>query len=441
VPLAALLVLLPATLAAEPEHLTVDAALARLDAANPSLARASAQVTEARAASLQALSGILPTVTGTGSYVRNNAEVTLDLSPLFDALSQMTGQPVEGADGPIVLQPLDAVSGTATVRVPLIAPSAWVGIGAARHAVAAAGATEQALQESLRGTALQAFWAEAAAEGFVGAREASAERARTLATSAARAADIGTATRLGLLQAQTEVARREGDVLQARAALLKARIAVGALLGTDGPVVVELPPPPEAPAAGAPGLDADALVAGAYTHRAEVSAAEEQGAAARGQLTAAKLGVLPTVSGGFSAFASTVAYSTGDKTGWRASLDLTWPLVQGGLRQATVNRAGGVLAESEAALEATRLQVAQQVRTAVADLDVAVERRDLATRQRALAEEAARVAQRSFDEGVLDSAGVLDALDRLDLARVSELDATTRVGIADAALRAATGRW
>ena len=51
------------------------------------------------------------------------------------------------------------------------------------------------------------------------------------------------------------------------------------------------------------------------------------------------------------------------------------------------------------------------------------------------------MAQRSFDEGAADLRSVLDALDRLDVARASEIDAKARVGIADAALHAAMGRW
>ena len=84
-----LLVLFAASaLAAEPVHLSVDEAIARLEAQNPSVRRADAAVDGADAANLAALSAILPTLVGTGSYTRNNAEVTLDLGQLFDALAE-----------------------------------------------------------------------------------------------------------------------------------------------------------------------------------------------------------------------------------------------------------------------------------------------------------------------------------------------------------------
>ena len=78
---------------------------------------------------------------------------------------------------------------------------------------------------------------------------------------------------------------------------------------------------------------------------------------------------------------------------------------------------------------------------AAADLESATARVEVTGRQRALAEEAAKVAQRSYENGTVDARDVLDALDRLDLARNSEVDARARLGMADAALRAATGKW
>lgn len=433
-----LLVLFAASaLAAEPVHLSVDEAISRLEAQNPSVRRADAAVDGADAANLAALSAILPTLVGTGSYTRNNAEVTLDLGQLFDALAAMSGQPPSAdAPGVITLQPLDAFSGAAALKVPLVSASAWAGISAAHHGQDAAQASAEATRSSLRGSAMQAFWMEAAAESMVGAQAASVERARALAESAERALNAGTATRLSVLQASTDLARREGDLLSGQASLEKARLAVGALLGEDGPVAVDLPAP--APHASA---DADALVQDALTHRGEVIAARAQVDAAHQSLLSSRLSYVPSLSGSFSAFASSEAYSTGEKTGWKASLDLSVPLVMGGARAASTSKASATVSDAEAALSAVQLSVAQQVRNAVTDLDVSAKRLEVAGRQLALAEEGARVAQHSFEEGLVDQATVLDALDRLDMARASQIDASARAGMASAALSAAVGRW
>jgi outer membrane protein TolC len=433
------LLLLASAFAAEPAHLTLDAALGALDAHNPTLARAEAAVRAARGADLVALSGALPTLSVGGNYTRNNEEVSFDLSELFDALgtfAALAGKEAPEAPDAMVLQPLEAWTGSASVRVPILAPGSWASAVAGTHSVKAAAASEEATRASLRGAAVQGIWGEASAESVVAAQEATVERAKKLVTTAEKALSAGTGTRLGLLQAQTDLARREGDLLTARAALAKARLNVGGLLGQDGPVAVDLPAAPVAPAE-----DEDGLVAEALRARGEVRAAAEAVEAARGQVLVVQLGAAPTVSGTFTGMASTEPFITGEDTSWKATVDLSWPLLQGGLRAGNEAKARAALADAEAALAAAKLQVSQQVRTAAADLGVAAARVEVTGRQRALAEEAAGVAQRGFEEGINDTGPVLDALDRLDLARVAEIDAKARLGMADAALRTATGRW
>lgn len=433
------LLTLSMSLAAEPVHLSVDDALAELEAHNPTLARARAQAQGARGATLVALSGTLPSLSASGNYTRNNEEVELDLGELFDVLAvvaEMQGKEPPEAPDAMVMQPLEAFSGALSVRVPLLVPQSWAQTAAAARGERAADASLEASLSSARATALQAFWSAGAAEAFVEAQDASVGRARALVQSAEAALAAGTSTRLALLQAQTELARREGDALQARASLEKARIAVGAALGKTEPVIVDLPgtPPATEPTE-------DAALSEAWAHRGEVRAAALQLESARAQLTAVYLGAAPTLSGSFSAFASSEPYVTGENTGWKGTVDLTWPLLQGGARAGSEIKARAAVADAEAALDGARVLVAQQVRSANADVRVAAARLEVAGRQRALAEEGARVAQRSFDEGLVDSATVLDALDRLDLARAAEIDARARLGMADAALRAALGRW
>ncbi len=434
-----LCLLLAHAFAAEPAHLSLDAALAELDAHNPSIARAEAGIASAKGTQLVTTAGTLPTLSVGGGYVRNNEEVKFDLTELFDTLGEfaaMAGKDVPEAPDAMVLQPLDAWTGSASVRVPLLVPSTWASIAATGHAVKAASANAEATRDTLHGAAVQGVWGEASAESFVSAQEGSVERAKKLVSTAEKALASGTGTRLGLLQAQTDLARREGDLLTARAALTKARLSVGALLGEDGPVAVDLPPAPNVATA-----DEDGLVAQALKARGEVRAAGEQLEAAREQVLAVQLGAAPTVSGSFTGMASTQPFTTGETTAWKATVDLSWPILQGGLRAGNEQKARAAVADAEASLSAAKLQVSQQVRSAATDLGVAAERVEVTGRQRALAEEAAGVAQRGFENGVNDVSTVLDALDRLDLARASEIDARSRLGMADAALRAATGRW
>lgn len=216
----------------------------------------------------------------------------------------------------------------------------------------------------------------------------------------------------------------------------KARIAAGVVIGLDEPVIIDLPAQ-VAP----PDTDLDTLLGLAHGQRAELQAARAAVEATGAQVRAAQLGLAPNLSAGLATFAATEPYPTGKDTGWRGTLDLSWPLVTGGLRAGQTAKARAAVADAEANLRQLELQVTQQLRAAVADQDIARARLDLATRQRFFAEEAARVAERSYQEGELDLAGALESADRLDLARMAELDARARLGIESAALGAAAGRW
>jgi outer membrane protein TolC len=150
--------------------------------------------------------------------------------------------------------------------------------------------------------------------------------------------------------------------------------------------------------------------------------------------------LLPQLSASGSAFASDVAYPTGETEGWRASLDLAWPLYDGGLRGGKRREAEARRAQAAAAAEAQRLAVLQEVRDAARDLAVARERLRLAEQQRALATDAQGTAQRSFEAGLASSLDVLDANDRRYVADVGLAEARARLATARAALDRAVGR-
>lgn len=422
--------LLPLTAhAAEPAHLSLDEALARLDAQSPALAAAAARADEVRAVRTQALAGVLPTLTATGGYTRNNAEVELDLSALADLMelaSQLSGQEVDAGamPGKVTLQPLQSVNGAVALRVPLLNVAGWAQIGATRHAVVGAEQGQDAARLGLQAQLLSAALTAGAAESWVGVAEASAERSRRFAATTHKLVDAGVGPPLAALQADAEVVRHDQDLLSARAAREKARLAVGVLLGEEGPVVVELSP----------------VEVGAPADRPELRAAREQVESAEQGLAAARAAALPYVSGSFAASASDVEFPTGDKTAWKATVDLTWPLVAGGQRMGRIDQAAAQLAQARASEAATRLSLGQEAVNAQADLDVAEARLELARAQVSLAERAAALAEQGYGAGTVSVTDLLDASDRLDRARFGLVDAEARVAMASVALRRAQGQ-
>src|SRR5574342_700099 len=116
----------------------------------------------------------------------------------------------------------------------------------------------------------------------------------------------------------------------------------------------------------------------------------------------------PQLSASGSIFAADVPYPTGQKDGWRVTVDLAWPLYDGGYRYGRARQAEAALSGAESARALERLQVGEEVQNAVRDVAVARERVRLGERQQEAAAEAAASARRSFGAGVAGSIEVLD---------------------------------
>ncbi|BDG10551.1 TolC family protein [Anaeromyxobacter paludicola] len=430
--LPALLALLAA---AEPPALPLEEALRSLEAGNLTLAQARDRAREVEAARGLARAPLLPALTASGSYVRNSDAAEVPIGELFARTLPAGAALPAGLPARLVIQPGEAWSAAAALRVPLAAPSQWAELSAASAQARASAAGAETARQELRTALVATGWSADASEQVALAAERALATARTHAESARRARAAGTGTPLAVLQAETEAVRRESELTRARAEVERLRLALGVLLGREGPVRIAMGEPP----AGA-GPDRAALREEALGRRPEVRAARATAEAARAGVTAARLRWLPTLSASGTAFASDVAYPTGKKDGWRASLDLSWALFDGGAREASSARARAAAEEAEAAERQAALEVAQQVADAARDREVARERLALAERERALAQETLATAERAFAGGAASALDLLDASDRLYQADAGLAQARARLGAAGAALDRAVGR-
>ena len=411
-------------------ELSLEDALRELDRQSLTLAQARARVEEAAGVTRQALSTALPTLTAAGSYTRNSDQARAPIGQLFRQLN-----PAAPAPADLVIQPLEVFVASGSLRVPIVAPSAWADVSAARSSERAAGDSARAVSLQVRAALVQAAWSAAGAEEAVAATERAVASADEQAGLAQRALAAGTGVPLSVLQARTEAVKRRSDLARAVADLGRARLAVGVLLGRAEPVRIPLAPS-RAPEA----LDAGALAEEAVGRRPEIRAAASQLEAAGRQLTSARLRLVPQLSASATAFAQDSPLPTGKSDGWKLTVDLTWPLYDGGFRYGRARQAEGAIAEARAVAEAQRIEVVQQVADAARDVGVAFERLRLAEDQVRLASEAAATARRGFAAGVSSSLDVLDANDRLYQSEVGLADAHARLGIAMAALDRASGR-
>ncbi len=414
-----------------PRTLTLQQALEELDARSLTVAQARARADEARAIVRQANAALVPSLVAGGSYYRNSAEAKIALGQLFALLHL----PESGIPAETIIQPIQALTATGSLRVPLFAGNAYSDIAAARKAAGAAEISVDSARLQVRAALQNAGWSSQAAEEVVKASERAVKNARDLAESAARALEAGTGAPLAKQQSETELVRREADLVRAKAELDRSRLILGVLLGRAELVRVQMPElsAPES-------VSAEDLVQEGLSRRPEIKAQQLASEAADRRVDSAFWKVAPTLSAGLSAFASSVPFPTGDNLGWQASVNLSWALYDGGFRYGQQRQAEAQVAANRAALDAQRVDVEQQARDAARDLEVAKERLRLVVRQQQLASEAAATARRSYEAGLASYLEVVDANDQIYLSDIALADARARLGAALVAVEKASAK-
>lgn len=418
------------------ETLSLGEALRRFRADAPTEQQLAGRVAEAKAVVRLASAAALPIVAGQGGFTRNSDEVIFSFSQIFATIQDLVPFPIDSSGIPqdVVTQPLQQWNVGASVTVPLVQPTAWADIGAAKKAALATEGGTEAVRQQAEGGLVKAAWLSRAAEEVLAASDHAVASARSHRESAQRKYDAGTGTELEVLQASTELTRRESERLQAVANLDKTRRAMGALLGVTGPVRVQVSDNLD----GAPSADAAATTA--MASRPDVHAAEATVEAAQRSASSAWLRNLPTVAGTASVFGSDVAYASGDKTGWKLGLTATWVLYDGGARYGLLDKAHAQEMQAEGSVRQLTIDADRQARDAVAAVDVAVARLALANQAVETAARAEATAGRLYEAGLLSSLDALDAQQvRLDV-EVARAGAIAQVGVARADLAIATGQ-
>jgi outer membrane protein TolC len=412
--------------------LTLQDALSDLDRQNLTLAQVRERAREASAVVFQATSPLVPTVTASGTYLRNSDDFKIVLPP---TLGPGVGLPPGG----VTIQPLEQLSGTLAVRLPLVVPTAWFDRSQALGAARAAGAAAEATRLQVRAGFAQAAYAAIASEEVVVAAERALADAAELTRSAERRVAAGTSAPLDVLKARTEEVSRRSDLVRARADVDRARLSLGVLLGRDGRVRVTTPEVSAAPAEERNAAEEE-LGREALARRPETALQRAQVEAAEAGVRAAWARLAPQLSVSGAAFASDIAYPTGKYDGWRVTLDVSWAIWDGGLQLGKRRQAEAQAAAARAAAEAERLAIVEEVHDGARDLAVAREQLELAGQRRGLAAETAASARRSFEAGVASSLDVIDANDRLFTADVNLAAARARLAQAAIALDRALGR-
>lgn len=435
----ALLVAQPAPSA---KILTLDDALREAQARNLDLQAARARLDQARTLGWKAWSQQLPQITAGATWTHNSAEAAISLPTQYEVLDNgpaatpryVTGNPLQSVDA--TLQARDQLGAQVQATVPLIAPSLWFGISAARAGEKASEqGTEAARREILFGVAQLYF-------GAVGGRFAAQITERQLAVALDHEKDArvrfeaGTAPKVALLRAEIDRAKAEQDLKSARAGYDSSRSALATMLGRDGADFdVETPPEPAAPP------PEGELEDGAARDRPDVQATETAVTVAERTRGTIWGRYLPSL-GAFGRYQwANIAGFTGRETAWAVGLALNWTLFDGSLREAELTENGAKVAEAEANLRSARLKARDEVRRARLELETAAANRQKARETVDLARENQRLVDVNYKAGAATYLESSDANAQLTTAELASVTEQLKAQLAELKLLKAAGRF
>lgn len=452
------LLLASAGLAHADRTLTIDEAISLARAHNRDLRAARERIAIANAGVEQARAALMPTVVLQGKYTHNYKEVDFDVGALLaptlglaDAIRTTTDNAAQAAaiaavedqtraafvgQPPVVIQKQEELDGVVSATVPVIAPSTYFALSAAKRSRDATEATYQVSEANVLVAVAQAYFAAGGTDELVVARrDAVTVATETFDVAKARvAAEL--ANQVESTRAETALVRAQQDLAEAENTRAAAYRALATLLGTKEPIAVHgadaLPAEPGA---------VDALVSDARAHRPELTAEHATIAAAEASERASVWRWSPTLSAFGNLRLQNYAGFSGDKYAWAIGLELDWMVFDGGVRDAQRHVAEAQRREAEARLELVADSVSDDVANAHGSL--ATKRKGVGSAQRAveLARETLRLVRAQYEAGTAKQLDVLQAQDVLVSAEVGLAQAHFDVELADLQLRRAAGAF
>ncbi|HET9625359.1 MAG TPA: TolC family protein [Kofleriaceae bacterium] len=451
-------VLASASLAQADRVLSLDEALSIARSHNRDLRSARERVVIAHEGIAQAQAALLPQVSVEGRYTHNYKEVPFDFNTLLNPTFDLESSIIASSTNPnevaavtaardatkaafakfpvVVIQKQEQLDGTANASVPLIAPSLWYDVTAARRNYDAGEAQYQVTESQVLLAVAQAYFAAAGTDELVLARQDAVKVATETFDVAKARVSAELANQVESTRAETALVRARQDLSEAENARGAAYRALVTAIGIKEAITVQAVNqlPAEAGAL-------DTLEGEARTRRPELSAEHANIEAADASAKAGAWGWSPTLSAFGRAALSNYAGFSGDKYSWAVGVNLDWIVYDGGARDVRRRIAQAEKRAAEVRLEALADNVNDEVANAHSSLDT--KRKGVGAAQRAveLARETLRLIRAQYEAGTAKQLDVLEAQDGLVAAEVNLAQAHFDVALADLQLKRASGAF
>jgi len=443
----------PAPEAASPTRplLTLKDALELARRQNLDLKQVNARIDEARQLSWKAWSNYLPQIALSGTYTRNETQVDFPFTTGYYVTSctvqgpncppppagTPTGTPYDVANQPSsqIVEPVQVLNqGQAQLAVnqAIIAPTAWSGIANAYTQQRVTNLNSDQQKRDLLFSVAQLYYSLASLRQLALVQERQLELTRERERDARVRYNAGTTAKVGLLRAEIDRAQAEEDLKRAQIDYRKAKVSLATALARDDDFEVENPTSPKAP-------EGKNLAEQAMDLRPDVKAAEENLHLAEGQRTQAFMQYLPNIGAFFKVLYSNVTIFTGQTYVWQAGLGLTWNILDGGLREATIREADARIAETRAARDSLDLHTAENVKQFQLDLEAAIANRAKAQERTDFARENAKLVDVAYKAGASTYLESTDSIQTLRQAEVTLVAESLNVDLATLRLLNAAG--
>jgi outer membrane protein TolC len=409
----ALLLSLLLAIPAADQKLSLEEAVQRALQRSPNVEVAQQEIQRAEGLLREVRSGSFPTLYGNGVYTRLDA----------DRVSS-TGA---------VLIPKNQLQGNLALSLPLLAPQRWVQWAHAGENVEVARFSAEEVRRSVAVATARAYLAVFTQHRLVAINELSVANARDHLEFARARFEAGSGNRLDVVRAGQETATAASQVSNAQLGLSRAKEALGVLVADEGPIdtleQVPLPAPPTP----------EAALQEAQAQRRDVKAAARRLTAARNVLHDSYADYLPLLTANVSPFVQSTATLTSPTSGWQASLVLSIPFYDGGLRYGQQQERSALAAEARSQLDGLLRQARSEVRIAFEAVQRADEAVVSAQEASRLSREAMEITQLAYKEGATNDLDVVDAERRArdadsqalvseDAARQARIDLLTASG-------------
>jgi outer membrane protein TolC len=404
-------------------------AVTRALSRNPSAVTAEEEIRRADALVEEVRANALPALTGSAIYTRLDG----DRVAVLGGTVTVGGQTGEVTLPPSVYEPKGQLGVSAALTVPLIVPRPWAqwshAADNAEAARAAAADTRRVVAVAVARAYLLIVEQKRVIDVAVRARDT--DRAHFDYAHQRFVGGVG--NRIDEVRADQQLEADEATLEQDRAGLVRAREALGVLVGVGGPLDAE------EPNLTAP-TDPQQAMRDAE-HRTDVQAADVRRVAADHTVRDDWTDYAPFLSGVFEPVYWNPHSVTQPESGWQAQLILTVPFYDGGLRYGQAKERASLRDEAETNLDATLRQARSDVRTAFEEIRRA-DRALNASRQAAdMARTALELAVTAYRAGATTNIEVIDA-------ERTARDAETAVAVAEDGARqarldllSATGRF